>query len=65
MDKREQIVEDDDEFLLSSVELLLILKALDLYAYAMHTSGSFYEFSQIQELAKYILTKIPKQELHS
>lgn len=65
MDKREQIIEDDDEFLLSSPELMLILRALDLYAYAMHTSGSFYELAQAQELAKYILTKAPKTELHS
>ncbi len=65
MDKREQLIEDDDEFTLSSLEMLLILRALDLYAYAMHASGSFYEFAQTQELAKYILSKTPKPELQS
>lgn len=60
---REKLTEDDDEFFLSADELRLILRALDLYGYAMHTSGSFYELAKAREVAIYILQKTPKTGL--
>jgi hypothetical protein len=60
---REQLTEDNDEFLLSPDELRLILRALDLYGYAMHASGSFYELAKTKEVALYIFQKTPKTGL--
>jgi hypothetical protein len=60
---REKLTEDDDEFLLSADELRLILRALDLYGYAMHASGSFHELAKTREVALYIFQKTPKTGL--
>ena len=65
MAEQEQLVEEDDEFLLSSEELRLILKSLDVYGYSLIASGNMLEFYAVQEVAHYIVSKIPKQDLNS
>ena len=65
MDRPEQLVESDDELAFTGEDIYLILKALDVYGHAMFLSDSHGEFLKVQTLAKYILTKTPKQELDS
>jgi hypothetical protein len=61
-------VSDDDvesTMLLTGEDLLIILKALDLYAYSLIMSFSDRELEHVKHVAKEIIKSLPKQELDS
>jgi hypothetical protein len=61
-------VSDDDvqsTMLLTGEDLLIILKALDLYAYSLIMSFSTKELEHVKHVATEIMKSLPKQELDS
>jgi len=66
MDRRDEIEDDDDEveatFLITGDDMFLIMKALDVYAYALIISQSQSELMQVKEVAEKILVNLPKAE---
>lgn len=46
-------------------DLLLIVKALDVYAYSLYASSSLDELNEVQHLVRTIIRKIPPRELDS
>jgi hypothetical protein len=67
MDRQSDIDEDDVEatMLLNSDQMFLIMKALDIYAYAMIVSENKKELRNIKEVAELIISNMPKPELNS
>lgn len=53
------------QLLLNGEDLLMIVKALDVYAYSLYACGANEELEQIQSLVKIIMRKIPLRELDS
>jgi len=46
-------------------DLMLVVKALDVYAYSLYACGAHDELHEIQTLIKTIMRKIPPRELDS
>jgi hypothetical protein len=67
MDRQSDIDEDDVEatMLLNNDQMFLIMKALDIYAYAMIVSENKKELRNIKEVAELIISNMPKPELNS
>lgn len=66
MDKsRRQIEVIDDDISLTAEEILLVMKALDVYAYSLMASNSGYELESIQRVASKFVKNAPKVELDS
>lgn len=67
MDRQSEIDDEDVEatMLLTGDQMFLILKALDVYAYAMIVSENKKELREIKKTAELILKNMPKPELNS
>lgn len=68
MDRSSQVIKDDDDsetVLLTGEDLYLIMKAIDVYAYALIVSNSFTELAHIRRIAEILATQFPKAELDS
>lgn len=63
----EEINEDDVEatFYVTSDDLYIVMKALDVYAYALIISQSQAEFEIVKKLANKIIKGMPTAELDS
>jgi len=63
----EEINEDDVEatFYVTSDDLYIVMKALDVYAYALIISQSQAEFEIVKKLANKIIKSMPTAELDS
>lgn len=55
----------DNEIALTGEEMFVIVKALDVYCYALLASNTMDEFHQVQALAKKMIQASPKMELNS
>ncbi len=51
--------------LFNSDQMYLIMKALDVYAYAMIVSENKKELMEVKKIAEIILSNMPKPELNS
>lgn len=66
MDKRRRQIEVmDGDIPLTSEEILLVMKALDVYAYSLMASNSSYELELIQRVASKFVRNAPQMELDS
>jgi len=66
MDKRRREIEVvDGDIALTAEEIFLVMKALDVYAYALMASNSAYELELIQRVANKFVRNAPKVELDS
>lgn len=66
MDKRRREIEVvDGDIALTAEETFLVMKALDVYAYALMASNSAYELELIQRVANKFVRNAPKVELDS
>lgn len=66
MDQHGEIEEEAiAEFTLTDEDMLIILKSLDLYGYAMVMSENVVELIRIKAIAMKILSHLPKPELNS
>ena len=63
--KGRQNVAERETITLSREDMLLIIKALDVYAYGLYASGGLDELHELQILAKRLIRTIPKAELDS
>lgn len=55
----------DTQIGLTGEQVYLVMKALDVYAYALMASQNMQELHQIQTIAQEFLKRAPKQELDS
>jgi len=64
MDRRDEVDDEDVEatFLITGDDMFIIMKALDVYAYALIISQSQTELMQVKEVAEKILANLPKAE---
>jgi len=64
MDRRDEVDDEDVEatFLITGDDMFIIMKALDVYAYALIISQSQTELMQVKEVAEKILVNLPKAE---
>jgi hypothetical protein len=51
--------------ILKAEDLLMIVKALDVYAYSLYACGADEELAEIQTIVRKVISKIPKVELDS
>jgi hypothetical protein len=66
MDQHGEIEEEAiAEFTLTDEDMLIILKSLDLYGYAMVMSENVVELIRVKAIAMKILSHLPKPELNS
>ena len=67
MDRQDDLSEEDVEatMLLNSDQMFVIMKALDVYAYALIVSENKKELLEVKKIAEIILSKMPKPELNS
>jgi hypothetical protein len=67
MDRQDDLSEEDVEatMLLNSDQMFVIMKALDVYAYALIVSESKKELREVKKIAEIILSNMPKPELNS
>ena len=68
MDRSSQVITDDDDnetVLLTGEDLYLVMKAIDVYAYALIVSNSLTELAHIRRIAAILATQFPKTELDS
>jgi hypothetical protein len=67
MGRQDDLSEEDVEatMLLNSDQMFVIMKALDVYAYALIVSESKKELREVKKIAEIILSKMPKPELNS
>ena len=66
MDQHGEIEEETiAEFTLTDEDMLIILKSLDLYGYAMMMSENMVELIRVKTIAMKILSHLPKPELNS
>ena len=67
MDRQDDLSEEDVEttMLLNSDQMFVIMKALDVYAYALIVSENRKELREVKRIAEIILPKMPKPELNS
>jgi len=66
MDQHGEIEEEAiAEFTLTDEDMLIILKSLDLYGYAMVMSENMVELIRVKAIAMKILSHLPKPELNS
>ena len=67
MDRQDDLSEEDVEatMLLNSDQMFVIMKALDVYAYALIVSENKKELREVKIIAEIILSKMPKPELNS
>lgn len=65
---RQSEIDDEDietTMLFNSDQMYLIMKALDVYAYAMIVSENKRELMEVKKIAEIILSNMPKPELNS
>lgn len=62
---RKTIELKDNQIALTGEEMFLIVKALDVYCYALLASNTMDEFHQVQGIAKKMIEASPKMELDS
>jgi len=64
MDRLDEVDDEDVEatFFITGDDMFLIMKALDVYAYALIISQSQTELMQVKEVAEKILANLPKAE---
>ena len=66
MDQHGEIEEEAiAEFTLTDEDMLIILKSLDLYGYAMVMSENMVDLIRVKAIAMKILSHLPKPELNS
>jgi hypothetical protein len=67
MDRQDDLNEEDVEttMLLNSDQMFVIMKALDVYAYALIVSENKKELREVKKIAEIILSNMPKPELNS
>lgn len=66
MDQHGEIEEEAiAEFTLTDEDMLIILKSLDLYGYAMVMSENVVDLIRVKAIAMKILSHLPKPELNS
>ena len=67
MDRQDDLSEEDVEatMLLNSDQMFVIMKALDVYAYALIVSENKKELREVNKIAEIIMSKMPKPELNS
>ena len=67
MDRQDDLSEEDVEatMLLNSDQMFVIMKALDVYDYALIVSENKKELREVKKIAEIILSKMPKPELNS
>lgn len=67
MDRQDDLSEEDVEatMLLNSDQMFVIMKALDVYAYALIVSENKKELREVKKIAEIILSNMPKPELNS
>lgn len=63
----EDVDEEDIEatMLITGDDLLIVMKALDVYAYSLIMAQAQSEFERVKEVAETILKIMPKKELDS
>ena len=67
MDRQDDLSEEDVEatMLLNNDQMFVIMKALDVYAYALIVSENKKELREVKKIAEIILSNMPKPELNS
>jgi len=67
MDRHSEVNDQEDPavFQLTDDEMILLLKGLDLYGYALIMSENIVGLIELKRLAKKLLSQLPKPELNS
>lgn len=67
MDRQDQLTEDETiaEFVLTDEDMMIILRSLDLYGYALMMSENVVEVLKVKAIVLKVLTQLPRQDLNS
>jgi hypothetical protein len=67
MDRQDELKDEETiaEFVLTDEDMMIILRSLDLYGYALMMSENVVEVLKVKAIVLKVLTQLPRQDLNS
>ena len=67
MERQDELKDEETiaEFVLTDEDMMIILRSLDLYGYALMMSENVVEVLKVKAIVLKVLTQLPRQDLNS